>query len=157
MYQIYRDAPLVQEMHFWCTKKVKTFGSGQGKGKISYAWSRLYKMLSATYCVYAHRGWIGLKDSRPQVQDFHVNVPSWSFQQTLDWKHFVNSLRRGNTLNSIHVHRSCLVAWSVQFRVTVISGEKRVVKHPGWHSWPAWGHNYLNINTIRVSQLLYST
>ena len=112
-------------MHFWCTKKVKTFGSGQGKGKISYAWSRLYKMLSATYCVYAHRGWIGLKDSRPKVQDFHVNVPSWSFQQTLDWKHFVNSLRRGNTLNSIHVHRSWLVAWSVQFRVTVIPGEKR--------------------------------
>lgn len=33
MYQIYRDAPLVQEMHFWCSKKVKTFGSGQGKGK----------------------------------------------------------------------------------------------------------------------------
>ena len=130
---------------------------GAREGKISYAWSRLYKMLSATYCVYAHRGWIGLKDSRPKVQDFHVNVPSWSFQQTLDWKHFVNSLRRGNTLNSIHVHRSWLVAWSVQFRVTVISGEKRVVKHPGWHSWPAWGHNYLNINTIRVSQLLYST
>ena len=33
VYQIYWDAPLVQEMHFWCTKKVKTFGSGQGKGK----------------------------------------------------------------------------------------------------------------------------
>ena len=57
---------------------------GAREGKISYAWSRLYKMLSATYCVYAHRGWIGLKDSRPKVQDFHVNVPSWSFQQTLD-------------------------------------------------------------------------